>query len=50
MVQCKVCDKGFITETDRFELKEKILGTNETHVQHKFCSNVMCDYNERLFT
>lgn len=48
MVQCTICNKGFITETEVFELKEKI-NTFETHVKHRFCSNVMCDYNERIY-
>ena len=47
MTQCKKCEKGFITETKVFELKEK-LSTFETHVQLRFCSNVMSDYNERI--
>ena len=49
MVQCDICDKGFITETEVFELKEK-LNTFETKVQLRFCSNVTCDYNERIFS
>lgn len=49
MVQCNVCKKGFITETEVFELKEKI-NTFETHVKLVFCSNVMCDYNERVYS
>jgi hypothetical protein len=48
MVQCDVCNKGFITETEVFELKDKTV--IERWVQHRFCSNVMCDYNERIFT
>ena len=49
MVQCTISKKGFITETEVFELKEKI-NTYETKVQLVFCSNVMCDYNERVYS
>jgi len=39
-MQCKICEKGFITETEWFDLP----GSNEK-LQKVFCSNVMCDYN-----
>jgi hypothetical protein len=42
-VRCDRCErKGFITESEVFMTEE---GNN---VRLKWCSNVHCDYNERL--
>lgn len=44
MFGCAHCDGGFITTTERFKLPEG--GT----VVLRWCSNVHCEYNERITT
>lgn len=45
MVRCKICDmKGFITTSEVFDTEEG------GKVVLRWCSNVHCDYNERLET
>ncbi len=38
---CKVCTKGFLTETEVLKTEEGGL------LKLIWCSNAMCDYNER---
>lgn len=52
-ITCHICNKGFITKTMVFALKEPTLDNKVikfTHVQHVFCSNGVCDYNEKIYT
>lgn len=42
MYGCKSCTKGFITTSETFKNPEG--GT----VVLKWCSNMMCEYNERI--
>lgn len=44
-MQCHICEKGFITETEAFGLPD----TDTTLMKKVFCSNVMCNYNAEIF-
>ena len=38
---CKICEKGFLTESDTYKTEEGGL------IKLIWCSNALCDYNER---
>ncbi len=47
MQTCKICKKGFITETDQMLRIERVLDKKlEYTIVKVFCSNALCDYNE----
>lgn len=43
-MKCELCEKGYITTSPTYDNPEG--GT----VTLKFCSNIQCDYNERVVT
>lgn len=45
-MNCKECNKGFITELGPFGLED----SRDKVLTKKFCSNVMCDYNIETIT